>query len=261
MMNAWMARLKRSMKERKRRWIIGASVTLALLVIGLGVFASYSYWRGYTETTTKRADELKQRVDAALQQPATDSATRMAKRDAFEAIVARYATEGRCDVSVWLRWQVFIDSLKQTSEHCLAIERQQNDFLEQLKKVNEYVEVSARLSDPLSGLPIVTEVEQDSIAVVADTWQKTATTIAEMSVSDGANDLKQSLSHSVTSVAEVWREIAAAHAVKDQAKFEAELAKLSPAYAALQTAYDLHQVTLNKLGESLQVSYKVAFQE
>lgn len=261
MIDMWVTRFKRSVRGHKKGWLIGASATLVLLVMGLGVFASYSYWQGYAGATTKRADELKQRVDAALQQPATDNATRMAKRDAFEAIVASYATGGSCDVSIWLRWQVFIDSLNQTSERCLVIERQQGDFLEQLKKVNEYVEVSARLSDPLNGLPVVTEVEQDSIAVVADTWQKTATTITEVPVTDGANDLKQSLSHSVTSVAAVWREIAAAHAAKDQAKFEAELAKLSPAYAALQAAYDLHQATLNKLGESLQVSYEVAFQQ
>jgi hypothetical protein len=248
------------LREHKKGWIIGGSVTFLAIIIGLGAFASHIYWQGYERAATMHVAEMKQRVDTVLQLQATDSAARTAKRAAFDEIVTRYSNESSCDVSVWFRWQAFIEVARRASEQCQATERQQNVFLGDLKKANDYMEVSAHLSEKLNGLSGTQEVQQDGIAALAGTWQKTATTVAGLSVPNATSDLKQSLADSINGVAAVWQEIAAAHETKDQAKFEAAVAKLSPAYAALQAAYDLHQTTLKTLSESLQASYGVTFQ-
>lgn len=259
--------LSRHLKGRGRRkvFIIVVASTLALVIGGYALWCSDA-WANYHAAYGNLQRAAKSSIDTALKMPATSTKERVAKLEALQT-VARSVDEGRdkmsCSVNVLMSWQQSVSvSYKKWREECEAVRTSIGALNAELRSVAAYTKNDQELADTLTIALGATDkkVTEGSFSSVLSKWQIASAATKKMDVSRDFAPVRAKAQVAIDGIVTAWRALVAAHAVKDEAKYEKAVKAVVDAYSTVDAIKQESAKGAVTMGETVQVRYHDAFQ-
>lgn len=221
-----------------RRAVVAGCFAVILLLCGGYALWSNAAWAGYHTSYSQWKVETKNKIDSALDLPATTAVERTKKLQALKTTSEFIASGDRshCSISGTVSWQESINATyKGWRQECIAVRTAADTLNSSLTSASNYLQSEHELASVLATALGATnkKVTESTFTSVLSKWKAASVGVKSLKASTEFTPVKTKAQKAVDDIESLWERLVAAHAAKDETKYEQALAGLTGAYSAI----------------------------
>jgi|GEM_PF-4416565 len=223
----------------KHKLFVGIASGLLVVLLIIGGFTAWSLaqWREYDQHTTSQQRAFRESLAAALALPADTSEAKAKKRVAIQAASTAFAAQQRiCDVSWLTAWQQrLFEPAKKRVDDCRASLAALDTLRGDVDRTMSYLQHEQALASLIATATDGANEQDEALwQATSDKWQTLTGAIKNMKVSSEFEPVRARAGQLAELVSAGWKELLAAHTVKDRSRYEKAVGELDKAYVAFQ---------------------------
>lgn len=238
---------------KKHAWLlsfVGVGL-LVIMVVSIGYMMSERYWTGYVQKTDSYYQSTEQKTRDVI----------TGKNDnTLSSLQSLYDNaEKICKPSTLYGWQTRSGSVKEKQVHCEDSASKLRAFGLKLKLVTSHLNSQQQITDMVKATESPDEITVDGFAKVIENWKGLALKIDTLEVPDTMNETKRVAQERVRLMITGWQELQAAHVAKNRIGYETATVKIASEYNALGQIASTNTTILERLANTLQLSFDETF--
>lgn len=249
-----------------RRTVIMASFAAILVLCGSYALWSNGAWSGYHISYSQWKVEIKSKIDSVLDLPATTAGERTKKLQALKSASELIASHDQslCSINVMVSWQQSVNTTyKGWREGCTRVQTSADTLSSSLTSASNYLQSEHELAAVLAAALEATnkKVTESAFTSVLSKWKSASAEVKNLKAPTEFTPVKTKAQKAVDDIESLWERLVAAHAVKDETKYEQALAGLTGAYSAIDGIEKESTKQFTQLSQAVESNYKAVAQK